>query len=535
MPATWKARADTASYRARKFFQRNRAITIAAVLLLFSLFGGVAATIREAHRARAEEQLAQAEKAQAERRFNDVRQLAHSVLFDYHDAIKSLPGSIKVRERLVHDAVTYLDSLAVEAGGDAALQRELAGAYERVGDVRGGLTNGSHNDIAGALESYGKALKIYEALVARNPKDEQALRGLASSHHKIGHRMYDTSQLDEAGIPHLRQAHELYLKLTRNKPGDEQLQLELANTCIDLGTALPDTDKARFEFYRAAQAICEKLLAAHPEEQTYRYALWTNQYRLSYALYLQNNLAAAFEAGKKATELGEELVAEDPLNADYRRMLARTYQSDGIYRQDSDKNAAIACFRKAITIEDELLAADPSNALIRKDLATTHKRAGDTLAEMNDNVQTLVHYTQAFENYSKVVTESPHDLICQFLVVTCQAGVASMQARLGHLDAALAQCQGARAFLQKITGVEPGYLGKAQACEYLGDSYEELAKKSSGAAAKQRMKDAREMLQQSLNVVNEARSSGTVAAHDNEQWANGLAAELAKCDAALAK
>ncbi len=52
------------------------------------------------------------EKARAERRFNDVRQLAHSVLFDYHDAIKDLPGATRVRERLVKDGLAYLDSLA---------------------------------------------------------------------------------------------------------------------------------------------------------------------------------------------------------------------------------------------------------------------------------------------------------------------------------------------------------------------------------------------------------------------------------------
>ena len=67
-----------------------------------------------------------------------MRKLANSVLFDYHDAIKDLPGATKVRERLVKDALNYLDSLAGEAHGDPELQRELAAAYERVGDVRGG-------------------------------------------------------------------------------------------------------------------------------------------------------------------------------------------------------------------------------------------------------------------------------------------------------------------------------------------------------------------------------------------------------------
>jgi non-specific serine/threonine protein kinase/serine/threonine-protein kinase len=152
------ARADTLSYRAGKFWQRNKVGIVAAALLLFTLVGGIVATSRQAHRARVQEQHARAEQARAERRFNDVRNLAHSVLFDYHDAIKALPGATKVRELLVRDALNYLDSLAGEAHGDRALQRELAAAYERVGDVRQTL-----GDMAGTLESQMKALRIREA------------------------------------------------------------------------------------------------------------------------------------------------------------------------------------------------------------------------------------------------------------------------------------------------------------------------------------------------------------------------------------
>src|SRR5207237_10566947 len=98
-------------------------------------------------------------------RFNDVRQLDHSVLFDYHDAIKNLPGATRVRERLVKDALTYLDSLAAEAAGDPRLQRELAAAYERVGDVRGEAYSASLGEGQGAIGSYSKSLRIREAFI----------------------------------------------------------------------------------------------------------------------------------------------------------------------------------------------------------------------------------------------------------------------------------------------------------------------------------------------------------------------------------
>src|SRR5213080_2717377 len=153
------ARKDTVRYRAAKFVQRNKVAVAAALLLLASLVAGLIATTWQAHRATVE-------KARAEKRFNDVRHLAHSVLFDYHDAVKNLPGATAVRERLVKDALAYLDSLNSEAASDPALQRELAAAYERVGDVRGEVYGASIGDMSGALDSYQKALRIREALVA---------------------------------------------------------------------------------------------------------------------------------------------------------------------------------------------------------------------------------------------------------------------------------------------------------------------------------------------------------------------------------
>ena len=99
------ARADTISYRAAKFVQRNKLGVAAAILLLLTLVGGIIATSWQARRASMQEQRARAEQARAERRFNDVRKLANRVLFDYHDAIKSLPGATKARELLVKDAL----------------------------------------------------------------------------------------------------------------------------------------------------------------------------------------------------------------------------------------------------------------------------------------------------------------------------------------------------------------------------------------------------------------------------------------------
>ena len=531
------ARPDTISYRAGKFLQRNTIAVSAAVLILLSLVGGIIATAWQARRATIQEHRARAEQARAERRFNDVRKLAKSVLFDYHDAIKNLPGATKVRELLVKDALNYLDSLAGEANSDPDLQRELAAAYERVGDVRGGESSGSLGDLAGAVESYTKALRIREALVALNPEDAAARRDLARSHRKLGERLRATAE-ESNGLEHLRKALALCLDLTREQPANDDLQLELADTRTRLGEAMNSRNDfaGSHEQLRAALAICEKLVASNPRDQRYRHALWTSHAAFGYVLWLQKDIAGAIEVQGKTLALGEALLAEDPLNAEYRRNLMVNYALGGDFRREVDKRGALEHFRKAAALNEELLAADPANALTRKSLAYTHKRIADFLVELEDHSQALLHFSKALEGYQKVVTDAPSDLISRFLVATCHGGVARMQARLGEVDTALEECGKAIALLQEITGENSGFLGRAQACEYLGYAYVALAEspKTSASETGHRMSAARDMFQQALNILDDLRRlRGTLGS--NEKWAKQIAGEIAKCDAPLGK
>jgi serine/threonine protein kinase len=70
------ARRDTLSYRTSKFIARHKAGVAAAALLIIALLGGAVTTLWQAH-------VARQERDKAERRFNQVRQLANSVLFEY--------------------------------------------------------------------------------------------------------------------------------------------------------------------------------------------------------------------------------------------------------------------------------------------------------------------------------------------------------------------------------------------------------------------------------------------------------------------
>ena len=63
--------------------------------------------------------------------------MANSFLFELAPKIENLPGATPAREELISLALEYLDNLSQEASDDLELQRELAKAYEKVGDLQG--------------------------------------------------------------------------------------------------------------------------------------------------------------------------------------------------------------------------------------------------------------------------------------------------------------------------------------------------------------------------------------------------------------
>jgi serine/threonine protein kinase len=157
------ARRATFSYKAGKFIRRNRIAVVLSALVLLLLTGGIAATSWQAVRAERERSLAQ-------KRFDQSREVAKSMVFKYHDAIANLPNSSPVRELLLKDASAYLDDLAKDAKDNQALQRELAQAYERLGDIQGRPHSTSVGNTTAAIENYEKSVALFESIAANSSK-----------------------------------------------------------------------------------------------------------------------------------------------------------------------------------------------------------------------------------------------------------------------------------------------------------------------------------------------------------------------------
>jgi serine/threonine protein kinase/tetratricopeptide (TPR) repeat protein len=392
------ARGKSMRYRAAKFVRRHKAAVAAAAVVGISLVGGITATAWEA-------KVADEQRARAERRFQDVRTLANSLLFEIHDAIQDLPGSTPARELLVKRALQYLDGLSTEAGGDAGLERELAMAYERVADVQGGYHAANLGDHAGAIASYRKALAIRESLRQRIAANAEVRRDLVRTHGKLSEALLESGHPAEA-MEHSRQLLALAKELAAANPDNATDQRNLASAYADLGWKQAGSGdwKAGLENLRGAVEMFEKLQAANPKDGgTARRLAVAYERAGSVLANSAEEYGEAVAMHRKELALVDQLRAADKLNAMLDRLAA--YAHIGIGTDLSlagDHAGARPQLEEARAMLQRLAAADPKNAQLRLDVVHSSGLVADEALKAAQPEKAVVLARKALETLGEM-------------------------------------------------------------------------------------------------------------------------------------
>ena len=371
------ARPDTLAYRGSKFARRHKWAVIAAALAVLALLGGMAATLREAY-------IAQRERGIAEQRFNDTRQLANSLLFEVYDAIENLPGATPARKVLVDRALQYLDKLSKEAksdlssGSELSLERELASAYERVGDVQGGFRASNLGDTAGFIASYQKALAIREAVLQRDPGNVQAERELLRTHGRLSDALLAKGDLN-GSVNQLKQLLPIAEKLSAGAPNNLTNRRNLALAYLDYGwkrAPLGDS-KGSLQDCRKAVAMLESVSAADPSDKRTRRVLAIAYGRVGELLSNEGQHADSLAMHEKALAIEGELMRQDPRNTDLARLQAwDTMRSGEEILAGGSVEQALEKYHDALSRFRALSDADPKNIQFHSDVAAVLARMG---------------------------------------------------------------------------------------------------------------------------------------------------------------
>jgi tetratricopeptide (TPR) repeat protein/tRNA A-37 threonylcarbamoyl transferase component Bud32 len=564
------ARAATLGYRSAKFVRRNKVGVAAAAIVLLTLIGGIIATTWQAR-------LARTEKARAERRFQEVRQLARAVVFDYHDLIAPLRGSTPVRERLVKDALAYLGNLWREAGRDRGLLRELATAYQKIGQVQGNSYYSNLGDTEGALKSYRASLEIRQRLLSAEPNSHELQDETAKSYAGIGDVLYTiddlrgglasyeravelregVSILAPESLPNRLLLAELYEKIGDIKGFENYANLgdtagglascrkalglleplyaaggrdpetisKLANVLTHLGVLLGTSGDAggALATQRRAVGLMEGLAAANPDSQMYAMELLAARHLLRSALDDNAQIPEAIHLSRQLVADLERMLTADPKNAQFRRNLGVTYNMLG---RDlllvGDTAGALESHRKALAISEEMMAADTS-AHVKADAALSLQRLGEAQASKRN-------YPSALENFRKALALREPMLVAAPANMQARDDVSSLHANIGNVLSATGDTAGARdAFTKAVSLAEENSKQAPTNARFrvrLALRYAEIGHLHRALAE---WKVARDYLAQSLAIWEELRNKGALfpayASKPDE-----VAREIAQCD-----
>ena len=408
------ARPQTFRYRAGKFVARHRWPVGLAALMLLGIALGVASTV--------------AEKRVAERRFGEVRRLAHYVLFDLYDSVSNLSGSARVRAEMARRATEYLNTLSREAKNDRGLRLELAGGYLRLGDIQGNMFRTNLGDTRAALATYQKGIDLLSSL--ENDRDAVRLRTLIDLHRA---QATDMSSATRSDFDRLRSAVEHFEKLAGNPPrAEDDYQLGKAYTLLGgleqqhggwvsisavggsefdraethlrraAGSPLSEPDYAyslaelldrRAQSYASLdpgrsigydQQALESLTHIREPERNYpsfrilQARIHTN---LTFSYGQENQFDTALEHARVAEQIYLPLLAESPDDRNIRYRLVVLRRVAGIVEAYARRwGESAEEFAKGITDYDSLLETGP-NAQYRGYQAELRMRLGDALWE----------------------------------------------------------------------------------------------------------------------------------------------------------
>lgn len=447
------ARKDTATYRASKFVLRHKAAVTAATAIVLTLVAGFAITIREGRI--------------AQRRFDDVRSLANSLIFDVHDSIKDLPGSTPAKKIIVDRALRYLNGLANETSGDIGLQRELASAYERLGSVQGDFLENNLGDAQGTLASYQRALEIRKQIdaVSKVLNDRVAL---AAGYRLVAHQQWANGDTRGARDT-IQHAIALASDLSKQEPNNLKVVYELSFDYEVSGTigypGDPRERQKQAEDYKRALASDVVLLGAKPDDIRTIFGYTIDLSALGKVQETYDPQAALADYKKalamdlRLTTLSNETRYRRSVGIDY-LTISSVYDDLGDFKQAAENS------KKDLEIQMDVVRADPKNVLLQRSLAIAYVNSGGTDSRAGNIREALDFSSKGLEIMHRLISSSPEQGYLRRTYADMIVARGSVLFAAKQNAAAITEFENARSTYQSLFKPNsPAYHASVAACD----------------------------------------------------------------------
>ena len=445
-----RARRPSQLYVAHKFVRRHRMQVAAAALLLLAVAAGLTSTMLYARRA-------EQQRIIAVRRLQTLRHISESLLFEFHDSIRDLPGSTQARALVVRRALEYLNELASEDSTDPSVRRDLAAAYVRIGAILAG-ERGSHLGGREAfhvmLTSYERALAIRRGLAAANPADPALRKELLESLWDLASVREAQGKFDEA-----LQLQRERLQVIEHSPQPESYDAQYSMAATDAAMSeLERTqghDSDALALSRRALAIREALLRANPQNRRSQRAVGLSHLFNGYALSALRQFPEAALEDEQALATFRLLATSDRANTDLMRNVGVSEMALCENRARSGAAAqALPHCRAAIGMMQRMHQADNSNIQANEDMAASYATMGFALHRAKQLRPALVWERRADAAFQAALAKDPDANESSVIRAETLVELARIENEL-HLATACSHLQQARELLQKLASAYP--------------------------------------------------------------------------------
>ncbi|HST22711.1 MAG TPA: tetratricopeptide repeat protein, partial [Blastocatellia bacterium] len=197
-------------------------------------------------------------------------------------------------------------------------------------------------------------------------------------------------------------------------------------------------------------------------------------------------------------------------------------------------------YRKALSIFEGVAAADPADAKARRNVGVAHLQMWSAFAKIGDYTEALKVARKLVTIFEGLIDEDRANMHGRGELALSYNNLGLSLAKTGNGAQALDYCRKARIITEELSAANPANaeLKAINASTYsnIGSVYADMAASEKSSASKQLelWREARNWHQRGYDIMKDLKDRGEFASRDYDS-ADDIAAEIAKCDAAIAR
>ena len=387
-------------YRFSKFFKRRWLTVTGVSAVAAGLVGGLAVTTglyKEAEAARVE----------ADDRFEDVRELAKTMMFDIYDTLEQVPQSSGARLTLANAAQVYMDDLSQAEGASNEVKLETANGLIRLAIIQGSPSQGARFDSEQAKVNLDQAARILLPLVETHPETVSYRSALGKAYNdKASIHAFIDQEYDKAGV--VNEAALELLKPFADSVSGEALEFQLTHMNAEMGRMIILDHTGKLE---EAVEIAQSILPRHAEIA---------------ARHGENTELKVFRL-RVLRSLGGTLL---------HLALRQGGVEDNPELATATANRSIGYLTEAVDLVDVLIQQDPNNPNLWRSKAGILSHLGFIRSLINQGEPALENYLEAIGLHEKLVAHDPDNSRDKQLLSNAQGESVTAYVSVGDFEKA---------------------------------------------------------------------------------------------------